>query len=130
MATDVPGAGDLLPAILREGVRGLADVVRSEAIRQAPVETGALRASPPPISEADGTLHQSGYVMEAKIVFPLVYAARQHEETTWQHPKGGKAKYLEDPMKEMAGKFDRRLGGYISKCLSARRVVPFQTLGR
>lgn len=27
-----------------------------------------------------------------------VYAHRQHEELLWEHPRGGKAKYLEDPM--------------------------------
>lgn len=28
------------------------------------------------------------------------YAQRQHEELTWTHPRGGRAKYLEQPLME------------------------------
>jgi hypothetical protein len=35
----------------------------------------------------------------AVVSFTEVYAARQHEELDWEHPLGGKAKYLEDPVK-------------------------------
>ena len=31
----------------------------------------------------------------------IVYAARQHEEITWNHPKGGEAKYLENALNEL-----------------------------
>lgn len=117
---------ELMRAAMVEGVRGLTDWVRSEAIRQAPVREGTLRASPPPISVRDGTLTRTPATVEGRVVFPLVYAARQHEETTWRHPKGGKAKYLEDPMKEMAGRAERLLGAYVKRCVEAGRVIPWQ----
>ena len=38
-----------------------------------------------------------------------MYAARQHEELDWNHPKGGEAKYLQKAIQENAG----RLGNLI-----------------
>lgn len=55
-----------------------------------------------PIDEA--TLERSGVAsvdadsQTAAVSFSTPYAVRQHEELTWQHAPGRKAKYLEDPM--------------------------------
>jgi hypothetical protein len=38
----------------------------------------------------------------AIISFSTPYAARQHEELTWEHPGGGKARYLADNLIAMA----------------------------
>lgn len=46
-----------------------------------------------------------------------VYAARQHEETTWKHPRGGKAKYLSDPLKANADRYARALNAAVEKVL-------------
>ncbi|WP_222723580.1 minor capsid protein [Streptomyces sp. MS191] len=50
----------------------------------------------------EGTLERSGRVirdgLEGAISFDTVYARRQHEELTWKHLPGRKAKYLEIPM--------------------------------
>jgi hypothetical protein len=67
-----------------------------EAVRDAPVDEGMLRASgavssPYPRPPAG--------VLQRVISFGLVYAAVQHENLTYRHPKGGKAKYLEDAVK-------------------------------
>ena len=76
-----------------------------------------------------GTLSQSGFVNEPVIEGNNVsvtlgfggaasaYAHRQHEETTWKHPKHGKAKYLEDPMNEARSGFDERVGKRINDVL-------------
>lgn len=60
-----------------------------------------------PIEEA--TLERSGVasvdelLLEAAISYDTPYAVRQHEELTWKHDPGRKAKYLEDPMTSEAG---------------------------
>jgi hypothetical protein len=55
----------------------------------------------------EGTLERSGAVvpsrvspdnLEATVVFDQSYAVVQHEDMSFQHPGGRKAKYLEDPM--------------------------------
>lgn len=45
----------------------------------------------------------------ARISFNTVYAEVQHERTDYEHPKGGKAKYLEGPLKQYAGLFEEFL---------------------
>lgn len=40
--------------------------------------------------------------VRSTISFNTPYAAVQHERTDFHHPRGGKAKYLEGPLKEMA----------------------------
>lgn len=44
--------------------------------------------------------------IDVEVAFNRVYAARQHEETTWHHPLGGEAKYLERPLAERAGRYN------------------------
>ncbi|MCX5587543.1 minor capsid protein [Streptomyces erythrochromogenes] len=49
----------------------------------------------------EGTLERSGRVVRAGmngfVTYDTVYARRQHEELTWKHLPGRKAKYLEGP---------------------------------
>lgn len=37
-----------------------------------------------------------------RLVVDQAYAQRQHEEVTWKHPHGGRAKYLEAPLLEQS----------------------------
>ncbi|MFB6811247.1 minor capsid protein [Streptomyces sp. NPDC056387] len=50
----------------------------------------------------EGTLERSSRVvrnqLEGYVVYDTVYAKRQHEELTWKHKPGRKAKYLEGPL--------------------------------
>lgn len=58
-----------------------------------------------PIDEA--TLERSGAVTPDRpagkvwVSYDTVYAVRQHEELTWRHAPGRKAKYLETPANEL-----------------------------
>lgn len=79
------------------------------AQREAPVEEGTLRAS------GKSEVKETHNGIELEVTFSTVYAARQHEEVTWKHPKGGKAKYLEDPLKEMAARYEAALAAAIRK---------------
>lgn len=74
-----------------EGLERSAARVAGRAANDAPLDTGDLRASFH-ISDPQVT----PYSASISVSFDLVYARRQHEETEWQHPKGGKAKFLSD----------------------------------
>ena len=63
--------------------------ILTEAIDETPIETGTLRRS--------GTVTTSKKEKAVYISFNTPYARRQHEELGYHHPRGGKAKYLEDP---------------------------------
>lgn len=58
--------------------------------QQVPHEEGTL--------ERSGVAHVDGADLAAIVYYDTPYAVRQHEELTWQHDEGRKAKYLEDPM--------------------------------
>lgn len=49
--------------------------------------------------------------------YSLPYALRQHEHPEYQHPKAGKAKFLEDPYKNNSGKYEKHIGNEIKKAL-------------
>lgn len=71
-----------------------ADQIHGQAVQLAPIETGRLRES----ARVDTTRNDEHYY-EDTVSFNTPYAARQHEELTWEHPRGGQAKYLEAPLK-------------------------------
>lgn len=95
--------------------QGLADTalyVLGEAAPRAPVDTGDLRGSgyveldgqPFAHGDASGAALAVGGVPEeatrAEIGFASRYAADQHEQVAYDHPRGGEAKYLESVLVE------------------------------
>lgn len=82
-----------------------------EGQRLAPVEEGTLRGS----GEVELEVH--GDHFEATVSFSTPYAAVQHEELSFQHPKGGQAKYLEAPFKEKVPKMERLFAEAASKAV-------------
>jgi len=52
---------------------------------------------------------KKGGGVEGIVGFNTPYALKQHERTDFNHPKGGKAKYLEDPLKENADRYGKLL---------------------
>ena len=48
---------------------------------------------------------QNGSSTKVDVGSDLVYAVPQHEELTWEHPRGGQAKYLEEPLNTHGQKF-------------------------
>ena len=98
-----------------KALRTGAEAILTEAIDETPIETGTLRRSG---TVTVGALPDGAQVYEAAesgsdmkdafpgpegkekavyISFNTPYARRQHEELDYNHPLGGKAKYLEDP---------------------------------
>jgi hypothetical protein len=98
-----------------KALRTGAEAILTEAIDETPVETGTLRRSGTvtvgglPDGEQVYAAAEAGTDMKdafpgkvgkekaVYISFNTPYARRQHEELGYNHPLGGKAKYLEDP---------------------------------
>lgn len=99
-----------------------------KAARLAPVEEGTLRGSVSVTVIVNGIRHDGAGGMAAatararaaalagrdlaidvEVAANTIYAARQHEETSWEHPLGGQAKYLEQPFREMVPRVERLL---------------------
>lgn len=72
----------------------------SEGLRRGLEHVLGVSQEQVPLDE--DTLQRSGKVdvdgLDGSISYDTPYARRQHEELTWKHLPGRKAKYLEDPM--------------------------------
>lgn len=87
--------------LVHRAVERWAQAILATAVPEAPIEEGTLR----------GSAHiedvSTAGIIAREISFNTPYAARQHEEVTWKHPMGGKAKYLSDPLKAHARSGER-----------------------
>ena len=92
-----------IQAAVERAVRDSATEVLAQAKREVPRELGTLKRS------GVKQVTRAGDRVVAEISFNTPYAAVQHEDRTFRHPRGGKAKYLEDPIKQYAPKFKARL---------------------
>lgn len=101
-----------LKAAAEKAVRQAAADLQGRAVRDAPVDTGDLRGS----GHATDPVWVGNKVV-ARVEFDLPYAKRQHEETEWEHPKGGKAKYLSDNVDEMRPKYIAYIQSKIARYL-------------
>jgi len=102
-----------------KSTQGLADAllfVATESQQRAPVDTGELRGSVQ--VDIDGDRYIEGWASEngscglnvvgslpdkakkGTVSFNTKYAAQQHEQINYSHPKGGQAKYLESVIVE------------------------------
>ncbi len=98
-----------------KALRTGAEAILTEAIDETPIDTGTLRRSG---TVTVGALPDGAQVYKAAeagtemkdafsdpvgkekavyISFSTPYSRRQHEELDYEHPRGGKAKYLETP---------------------------------
>lgn len=95
----------------------------------APIDEGELRASTTVVFIINGAQYAGAGAYErakiavraaaraghriridAEVRVNKVYAARQHEELAWHHPKGGRAKYLQAPLMANAARYERIIG--------------------
>ena len=75
-------------------LKDIAEYVLGESIQQVPHEEGDLQSSGK-VSVDEGS-------SRAAVSFDTPYAVRQHEDMTFKHDPGRKAKYLEDPLNAAA----------------------------
>ncbi len=79
--------------------RGVRDDIVGQGRLRAPIDRGDLRRS----INAEGDyaiVEAGGQKIEFSIRAAAEYAAIQHENETFEHPKGGEAKYLSGPAEE------------------------------
>ncbi len=118
-----------------KAMRTGAEAILTEAIDEAPIETGTLRRSGTvtvgklPDYESTYEAAESGRDMKTAFAEPIgkekavyisfntPYARRQHEELGYNHPLGGKAKYLEDPFNRNKDKVLKRAANQVKKAL-------------
>ena len=118
-----------------KALRTGAEAILTEAIDETPIDTGTLRRSG---TVTVGALPDGAQVYEAAkagnemkdafpekigkekavyISFNTPYAWRQHEELGYNHPLGGKAKYLEDPFNRNKNKVLKYADKQVKKAL-------------
>lgn len=106
---------DSIPARVEEaGVNGLnlaGERLRGLSVAVTPIDEGDLRSGTAVISA-------SSTAEGVRVHNDMVYAARQHEELGWRHPRGGQAKYLEQPAKDNAAELFGIVGAEIRRGLS------------
>lgn len=111
---------DELKAVLQkipEAVRDVAENslrksmldLQGKAQRLAPIDLGDLRGS------AYSDVGFTEWGLEAVTGFTEPYALRQHETMEYNHPKGGQAKFLEQPLKENIIQYTADLADTIKK---------------
>ena len=89
--------------VKHNAARASAEEKRATAAGLAKAAEHLLGASRAQVPIEEGTLERSGVAsvnragLEAAVSYDTVFAVRQHEEPTWRHDPGRKAKYLEDP---------------------------------
>lgn len=76
----------------KQGLWDALDILAKESKQQVPLDQGTLRSSCEVSVSDDGT--------EGAVSYDTPYAVVQHENTWYQHQRGRKAKYLEDPLND------------------------------
>jgi len=97
------------------GIRALMECgqdLKGKSQDEAPVDLGDLKGNcnVPNPEESSGDI-------TITVGYSLPYALRQHEHTEYTHPKGGKAKYLEDPYKKNEKKYQQYISNKIKEAL-------------
>lgn len=87
-------AAVVVHAALTAAETAAAQHILAKSQELVPVDTGALKASGH--VEHDGT--SAAIVYDAVAPDDYAYGIRQHEDLSLNHPHGGQAKYLEQPM--------------------------------
>lgn len=101
----------LKKAVMQEALRCSADLAGKSA-REAPVDTGDLRAN----CNVSG-MKEEGEKAYYEVGYDLEYAIIQHERLDFNHPKGGKAKFLEDPFNRNKKQYDASMKEAAKKTL-------------
>lgn len=84
----------------KKGFKEVCEDLIGKSINLAPVDIGDLRGSGHVEYKND---------FDANVGFNEPYAIKQHEHTEYEHPKGGQAKYLEQPFRENIDKYIKHI---------------------
>ncbi|MEU6783388.1 hypothetical protein ABZ912_29690 [Nonomuraea angiospora] len=98
------------------GVYLASEHVLTEAAPRTPWRTGDLQRSGDP-RERPGSIAVDEGKLKAALGYDIVYAARQHEEITWEHPIQGEPKWLEKTLYAEAETVRAIIGTQIERAL-------------
>lgn len=87
--------------------------LKGESQREAPVKSGDLRGNCE-VSE----LKKEGATEWYEVGYDLEYSVIQHERLDFNHPKGGKSKFLEDPFNKNKKQYDAFIKNAAKKALA------------
>jgi len=87
-------------AVARRGFREVADQPEAPEMVSRPVQEGGL-----------------GDAVVGEVGFNTPYALTQHERLDFNHPKGGKAKYLESNLTQQADRYQDNLSDHLREAL-------------
>lgn len=109
--------GDKIKGLKRraavEGLREGAEAIKNAAVDMIPVETSVLKGTA--YADVDpNTLISIAGVDDARDI----KAIKQHEDLSYNHPRGGQAKFLEKAVKAAEGGAMGNLAAQISRALS------------
>ncbi len=113
----------------REGLREFARKVINRSQPLVPVWTGAMKSTyyirPPRVSKNRTTI-DFGYDgttrTNPRTGIPVSeYLMKQHEDLSLNHPRGGQAKFFEQPLVELQTEFLANMGNNIWKALGTLR---------
>ena len=85
------------------GLRIIGNDLQARVVPEIPLDEGTLRGS------AHVEIDRTPVSVTMTISVDQPYAERQHEGIDFHHPKAGKAKFLEDPFKEMLPRYQAAL---------------------
>ena len=88
-----------MAAIAADALFDAAEFVLEEANRTVPIDEGTLQRS--------GATDVDRQALVAVVSYDTPYAARQHEEMTYRHAAGRRAKWLELTLQEQSAAIDR-----------------------
>lgn len=80
-----------------------AEDIATQGMKNAPILEGHLRRSIQ--READFKIAQVKGKLQMNVIAPMPYAADQHENTAYRHPRGGRSHYLSGPAEERKDKY-------------------------
>jgi hypothetical protein len=102
--------GDLMAAM-----RIITEDLVGRAQREAPRDEGTLAGT------GSAEVERHGSTVIGRVTFSTPYAQIQHENTTFSHPKGGKAKYLEEPLTSESARYTQTIADTIKRGLKNGR---------
>ena len=82
--------------------------LQGRSAEEAPIDKGDLRGN---AGIDDSQLRSKSIVF---VGYSLPYALRQHEELDFNHPLGGKAKFLEDPFRSNIKRYNKFIASAIN----------------
>lgn len=87
--------------------------LQEKSVNRAPIDTGKLREN----CVVDDAELSSGVVKVGYTHEVDEYSLIQHERLDFNHPRGGEAKYLENPFNENAQRYTEYIGEQIGEAI-------------